>query len=323
MHTNPSHSTPGRSAPFLKWLGGKTKVLPHIGPLLLAHRPRRLIEPFVGGGSVFLGTEFEEYLLVDANTHLVELYQAVRDNVDSLLDRARPLFSPAANTPDIYNTVRDAFNAESNSLTRAAYFLYLNKFGYHGMCRYSQAGRFNVPFGHNKSAPSLPEPEIRDASLKLQRAILLCADFTAAFDAARPGDVIYCDPPYVDQEHAESFRAYVASAFGNKQQELLADLARDAASRGIPVIVSNHLTPYSRELYHGSVAHEIEVKRSIGASTSKQRTAQEGLFVFNPEPVGTAATAGTHPSVLVGTVHPQSESSLTTQPLAVAVAAAP
>ena len=275
-------STPRRSAPALKWLGGKTKVLPYIEPLLLEHKPRRLVEPFVGGGSVFLGTDFDEYLLADANSHLVELYQTIQDDVDALLARARPLFCAEANNPDIYYAIRNAFNSEGDSLTRAAYFLYLNKFGHRGMCRYNGSGEFNVPFGYNKSAPTLPEQELLAAADKLKRASLLRSDFTTAFRLATPGDVIYCDPPYVDQDHAVSFRSYVTGAFGDPQQRELADLARAAANRGIPVVVSNHLTDYSLELYRGAVVHKVEVKRSIGAGKSTQKSAREGLFVFRP-----------------------------------------
>ena len=285
MQKHPSHrSTPRRSAPFVKWLGGKAKVLPFIEPLLLEYKPRRLVEPFVGGGSVFLGTDFDEYLLADANSHLVNLYQAVQEDVDALVGKARPLFCAAANNPDIYYFIRNAFNTEGDPVTRAAYFLYLNKFGHRGMCRYNGSGEFNVPFGYNKSVPTLPEQELGTAADKLNRSSLLCSDFTTAFRLATPGDVIYCDPPYVDQDHAASFRSYVTGAFGDSQQRELADLARAAAKRGIPVVVSNHLTSYSRELYQGAAVYEIDVRRSIGAGKSTQKSAREGIFVFSPEP---------------------------------------
>nr|WP_254035922.1 Dam family site-specific DNA-(adenine-N6)-methyltransferase [Cupriavidus necator] len=229
-----------------------------------------------------MGTDFDAYLLADANAHLVELYLAAQVDVDALLSRTRPLFFSVANTPDVYYAVRNAFNEERDPGTRAAYFLYLNKFGHHGICRYNKSGKFNVPFGYNKSVPTLPDQELRAAADKLKRASLLCSDFTTAFMLATPGDVIYCDPPYVDQDHAASFRSYVAGAFGDSQQRELADLARAAAKRGIPVVVSNHLTDYSRELYHGAAVHEIEVRRSIGAGKSTQKSAHEGLFVFHP-----------------------------------------
>ncbi|HFP9586510.1 TPA: DNA adenine methylase, partial [Escherichia coli] len=49
--------------PFLKWAGGKTRALPE----LLPHLPKGycLMEPFVGGGSVFLNTSYDKYVLAD------------------------------------------------------------------------------------------------------------------------------------------------------------------------------------------------------------------------------------------------------------------
>ncbi|MGL5790756.1 MAG: DNA adenine methylase, partial [Plesiomonas shigelloides] len=48
---------------FLKWAGGKYSLVDEIR----RHLPsgQCLIEPFVGAGSVFLNTDFEEYVLAD------------------------------------------------------------------------------------------------------------------------------------------------------------------------------------------------------------------------------------------------------------------
>lgn len=62
------------SKPFLKWAGGKYTQLAD----LFVHIPagKRLIEPFVGGGSVFLNSEkHADYLLADVNPDLINLYQ--------------------------------------------------------------------------------------------------------------------------------------------------------------------------------------------------------------------------------------------------------
>ena len=54
---------------FLKWAGGKYGLVEDIQ----RHLPpaKRLIEPFVGAGSVFLNTDYEEYLLADINKDLI------------------------------------------------------------------------------------------------------------------------------------------------------------------------------------------------------------------------------------------------------------
>jgi len=269
------------SAPFLKWVGGKSKQLDRIAALLHAYgHPKRLVEPFVGGGAIFLGTSFEEHLLVDANRHLIELYQSIQTDVAKFISQTKPLFTESANCEEVYYAIRTAFNEETDALTRAAYFLYMNKFGYRGISRYSSKGKFNVPFGHNK-LPGFPECEIRAFAQKAQRATFLCGDFTEAFAAIRPGDVVYCDPPYLDTENSTSFRAYVPDGFSVEQQKELACLARATAQRGIPVIVSNHLTAEARDLYHGAIVHEVEVGRNLNPKAASHTT-MEGIFVFEP-----------------------------------------
>ena len=277
-HPSPKHSSP---APFLKWIGGKSNLMDRIEPLLRAFGPRtRLVEPFVGGGSVFLRAVFNEYLLVDANPHLVELYQAIQTDAATFIRKAKPLFGASANCEEIYYTIRAAFNDESDPLSRAAYFLYLNKFGYRGVARYSGKGKFNTPFGHNR-LPGFPEQEIFAFADRSVSATFRHADFTEAFRDLGPGDIVYCDPPYLDTENAASFRDYVPGGFSVGRQRELADLARATAQKGIPVIVSNHLTPESRALYHGSVVQEVSVERNLNPKTGLRRTT-EGLFVFEP-----------------------------------------
>jgi DNA adenine methylase len=55
--------------PFLKWAGGKYRILNHIKGVLPAGK--RLIEPFAGSGAVFLNTDYDTYLLADANPDLI------------------------------------------------------------------------------------------------------------------------------------------------------------------------------------------------------------------------------------------------------------
>ncbi len=100
-----------------------------------------------------------------------------------------------------------------------------------------------MPWGRSAQAPTLPEQSIRAFSERARsKAVIVQGDFTDAFKLAVSGDVIYCDPPYVDLAHAPSFTKYTAEGFPRERQQELADLARAAAARGIPVVISNHLT---------------------------------------------------------------------------------
>src|SRR5439155_1662426 len=73
-----------KAAPFLKWVGGKTSLLPE----LRRHVPtryRRYHEPFVGGGALFFAVAPRRAILSDNNAELVHCYLQVRDNVHAVL----------------------------------------------------------------------------------------------------------------------------------------------------------------------------------------------------------------------------------------------
>ena len=61
--------------PFLKWAGGKYRLLDRLLPSIPAGA--RLVEPFVGSGAVFLNAGFACYLLCDLNADLIGLYRTL------------------------------------------------------------------------------------------------------------------------------------------------------------------------------------------------------------------------------------------------------
>lgn len=61
--------------PIIKWPGGKEKELKYIIPN--APQFERFIEPFVGGGSVFMGVEADQYYINDFSPELIELYHCI------------------------------------------------------------------------------------------------------------------------------------------------------------------------------------------------------------------------------------------------------
>ncbi len=106
------------SKPFLKWAGGKYTQLAD----LFVHIPagKRLIEPFVGGGSVFLNSEkHADYLLADVNPDLINLYQMLAVVPDEVELKARWMFEHMR-SPDGYELIRSEFNAQTLDATERA-----------------------------------------------------------------------------------------------------------------------------------------------------------------------------------------------------------
>jgi DNA adenine methylase len=268
--------------PPLKWVGGKSRVLPHILPHLDDASAGRLIEPFVGGGSVFLNAPQSRVLLNDANSDLVAFYVAVKERPSEYIAHARGLFHESTRTPERYLALRQEFNTSIDRFSRAVLLLYLNKFGFNGLYRTNSSGSFNVPYGHRDTLPRFPEAELWDLAERLENAIVLGGSFRGAMHHATAGDVVYCDPPYVNLADTPSFVGYVAGGFTRLDQEDLVSEAEAAASRGATVFVSNHNTEEARALYEGFEIVSFDVQRNISAKAKTRGKVGELLAILRP-----------------------------------------
>jgi DNA adenine methylase len=267
------------SSPLLRWVGSKSRM---ISILRVALPPgRRLIEPFVGSGSVFLGTSYPAYLLGDRNSDLVNLYRWIQKDVERFLRFARPLFLGSYPDDEAYERTRSAFNkASRSSLERAILFLWLNKTCFNGVCRYNSSGEFNVPKGSRTGPLPFPEEEIRLFHRKSLIADFVNEDFRVLVGMAGPGDVVYCDPPYIPRSLTASFTRYTKEDFTLDDQIALVSACRAAAARGAVVVVSNSDTPLSREIYSGSLLVSGRLTHMVGAQGEARTTVGEALFLF-------------------------------------------
>lgn len=266
---------------FLKWAGGKYGLIEDIR----RHLPpgNKLIEPFVGAGSVFLNTDYKQYLLNDINSDLITLYKTVQTSVDGYVEDVEKLFCAHNNDPDRYYAFRQEFNDSTDGYTRAVLFLYLNRFGYNGLCRYNLSGKFNVPFGRYK-APYFPKKELYLFAEKSQKAVFTCEAYTRSFARARKNNVIYCDPPYAPISKTAYFTQYSGNGFSLKDQHDLAKLAHKSITRkSIPVLISNHDTDDTRKYYRDAEITELRVSRSISQKGHKRQKVNE-LFALYSHP---------------------------------------
>ena len=97
-------------SPIIKWPGGKEKELRHIIPNL-PHFDR-FFEPFVGGGSVFMGINAKEYLVNDFSEELIQLYRYISETdkkffgyaeaMDASWNKARKFFRDNKDLVDVY-----------------------------------------------------------------------------------------------------------------------------------------------------------------------------------------------------------------------------
>lgn len=263
--------------PFLKWAGSKYNCLDQI----LSSLPsgNRLIEPFSGSGVVFMNTNYSSYLLAESNSDLINLYTTLQHKGEVFIDQCKQYFQPETNCKEYYYQLREIFNQLNKSQKKAAVFLYLNRHGYNGLCRYNSKGTYNVPFGLY-TKPYFPQKEMLLFHQKSKQAQFIQNDFRKTFALAVPGDVIYCDPPYVPISEKTKPLPYTQKVFAEKDQIELAELAKKTAARGIPVIISNHDTPFTRKHYHPAEIKCFPVTRWINCQAKLRQPVNELVAVF-------------------------------------------
>jgi len=131
---------------FLKWAGGKHWLVNNESNRF-PKQFNKYIEPFLGGGAVFFHIAPKEAIISDINTELIDTYIAVRDEFDLVFQEL--INHQENNSKEYYYSVRDC-NPEEAYL-RAARMIYLNKTCFNGIYRVNKAGRFNVPYGSERS----------------------------------------------------------------------------------------------------------------------------------------------------------------------------
>ena len=265
----------------LKWAGSKLQVLPHILPLLPPME--RWVEPFVGSGTVFLNIPSRSRaLLSDNNPDLIGFLTALRDGGEPFLAEVAELMVPGNNVRERFDALRDEYNGTSEGWRRAVLFLYLNRHCFNGLYRVNSKGLYNVPFG-KVGTPLGRDFELRRLSERLQGVEIEKADFEAVLGRCGAGDVVYCDPAYVPLSLTANFRAYTAGHFSLHDQERLAFHAERARERGATVLISNHDTPLTRQLYAAAEGVEsFPVRRTISRNANERGAVLELIAIYTP-----------------------------------------
>lgn len=265
--------------PFLKWAGGKYRLIERIKAKLPSGA--RLLEPFAGSCALSLNTDYPEFWLNDINTDLINLYQTLQQEGPTFIEFCSKYFTPEYNLAEKFYELRKQFNQETDIIKKSALFIYLNRHGYNGLSRYNASGEFNVPFGKYLK-PYFPEKEMNYFLTKFKNAKFTSFDFGTMLSKARPGDLVYCDPPYEPLTETSNFTSYSAGGFGQTEQQRLAKVAFRTAARGIPVLISNHRTDFILSIYQQ--AKEIEtfpVRRSISCDGDNRNSVEEILALFS------------------------------------------
>ncbi|HET6434602.1 MAG TPA: DNA adenine methylase [Xanthomonadaceae bacterium] len=283
MSTTPSElfEVAGPIRPFVRWVGGKSRLLPR----LLPHIPERIgnyFEPFLGGGAVFLACAAQisgRAVLADLNGHLIAAWIAMRDHQAEL--RTHLAWYAQHDSKDFYYQVRA--EAPDDLIGKAARFLYLNGVSWNHLWREnSRTGAMNVPWGDRRFR-QIDEATYRAVGSLLRRADIRCVDFRSVLGEAVRGDFVYLDPPYLpifsrpdaEKEPTAKFNKYTAKTFELSDLLELAGICSELSARGVKWVMSNRDNEVVRDLFPSARIIRFTTHRSLAAQSRREVEAHQ------------------------------------------------
>ncbi len=262
--------------PFIRWAGGKSRLLPRILPYA-PEQIKNYYEPFLGGGAVFLACASRvsgRSHLADLNEHLVAAWIALRDHQPEL----QPLLDwyQANDSKEFYYTVRASTPA--GLVEKAARFLYLNGVSWNHLWREnSKTGAMNVPWG-DRHFKGIAPSTMAELGRILASADIRAADFREVIRQASAGDFVYLDPPYLpifsrpdsEREPTAKFNKYTAKVFSCEDLVELSEICRGLSRRGVRWVMSNRDVEVVRDLFSGFKFERFTTHRALAAQSRRE-----------------------------------------------------
>ena len=215
---------------LLKWVGNKQRFAHEI----VCYFPSRIgtyFEPFLGSGAVLATLQPDLAVGSDVFEPLMEIWRTLRSDPTQLKRWYTQRWERMQHAPKevVYEEVKASYNAQANG----ADLLYLCRSCYGGVVRFRKKdGYMSTPCGvHQPIPPDSFAARADEWVGRCRGTEFVRADYAEVMERARSGDLIYCDPPYVDTQAI----LYGAQAFSLSQ---LFDAIAACKARGVYVALS-------------------------------------------------------------------------------------
>lgn len=294
----------------LFYVGDKYKLFPKISAYF-PNTIRRFIEPFTGGGSVFLNVKAEEFILNDIDRNVIDIHNFLKEQSHD----PQKFFSDIQNVIEEYDLshsyIKDIVPVELKNEWKKTYYAKFNKtgfnrlkadynsgkskstlhlyllliFGFNRMLRFNSKGEFNLPVGNVDFNKNTEKALIDYFNLiKQKNTRFFSLDFLEFFEQLDlfENDFVYFDPPYLI-----SFSEYNKLWNKEKEAQLLSTLDK-LHDLGIRFAISN-ITHYkgkiNEQFLNWSASHNtFEIKSNYISYHDNSNKKFKEVLVTNYNP---------------------------------------
>ncbi|MDJ0617128.1 MAG: DNA adenine methylase [Calothrix sp. MO_192.B10] len=295
--------------PFLKWVGGKTQLLrqmSHFFPSELKHDTiKTYIEPFVGGGAVFLYLantyNIENFIISDINPELVIAYKTIQRDVEDLILRLEQIENKYLSLQSTerekyfyqvrwqFNWLRNQIDLQNYNLEwieRTAQMIFLNRTCFNGLFRVNSTGDFNVPIGRYSRPKICNAENLRSVAQVLQKTHVYQGDFSTCTKFINNNTFVYLDPPYKPISKTSNFTSYSQHIFDDREQLRLRDFFKLLDTKDVKLLLSNSditnqdsKDNFFENAYSDYRIERVKANRNINSDTSKRKSINEILIM--------------------------------------------
>ena len=213
---------------LLKWVGNKYKYA-HIITSYFPVRYKKYIEPFVGTGAILATLAPQKGIAGDILTPLIEIWKLLQNESHTLIDYyAEVILRFNKDREETYSEILKKYNSSPNGLD----LLILSRTCYGGVVRFTREGTMSTPIGpHKPISPETFASRVMEWRERVKNAVFLNKPFVETISMAEEGDLVYCDPPYIDSQSI----LYGAQSFDFAE---LIEQIRQCKSGGVRVALS-------------------------------------------------------------------------------------
>lgn len=268
LRRNHGRVTTKKAKPFLKWAGGKRQLVEKLSERIPNEISGTYYEPFLGGGALYFYLQPKKAKLSDSNAELINVYQVVRDNVESLIDH----LAVHRNNEKYYYDTRAVDPDSLDTIERASRTIFLNRTCFNGLYRVNRKGFFNVPYGKKKGDFTFDAENLRLASSSLANADIYVQDYKDSLKGVRKNDFVYLDPPYYPVGGFSDFQRYTKECFSEHDHDDLFGIFDRLSNRDVSIIQSNSNTDFIKDKYGKYQIEVIDAKRLISSKAESRNS---------------------------------------------------